>query len=412
MKSKSDSKYSSFEERWQWLISFMVVEDRFVHEILMMMDKYPTTSVPTIGVDVKHTRIVLGYNVKWCDSLSDAELRFVITHEIYHIVLHHCTHRMPENEEDRELYNSAADLAINCLIPVSANRTPPVNDKGKLIGCFPKKEGFPEKLSMEQYVTLLREKQEKDKKNGKDKGDGKGKGDGQGQPQPGNDSFDDHSGWEESEIVGQIIRDKVEQLAKDERVWGNMPGDTKAMIMAAQRSQINWTKYLRHYIGRLISSSKVSTMKRPDKRFGFPYPGRKHGYTDHKLVAIDTSGSVGDAELAQFLAEVNRLAEFNPVDLVLFDHDIQYGPKLFSKKKPSFDFKGRGGTCFEPVFKLASERKYQSVIMLTDGAAAAPEYPHGVRDVLWVICGDGQPPVEWGERVRVIPKGQPQEQNI
>jgi len=40
-------------------------------------------------IDITHfivegTRIKLVYNKKWIDSLSDAELRFVITHEIYH----------------------------------------------------------------------------------------------------------------------------------------------------------------------------------------------------------------------------------------------------------------------------------------------------------------------------------------
>jgi predicted metal-dependent peptidase len=211
-------------------------------------------------------------------------------------------------------------------------------------------------------------------------------------------------------VIKEIIRSVVNKLASDERAWGKMPGDVKALILAAQKSYVSWERYLKHFIGLMVSPTMTSTMKRPDRRFGYPYPGKKRGYTDRKLVCVDSSGSVGEDELSQFLAEINRLAEIHPVDLLVFDHDIQYGPAPFDRRQTSFDFPGRGGTSFNEVFKLASERHYQSVIMLTDGGAAAPEYPEGVRDVLWVLTGNGNPPVEWGERVRIIPKGLPQSQ--
>jgi predicted metal-dependent peptidase len=373
----------------------MVVEDRFVHEVLMMMNKIECTSCPTMGVSVEGTRIALYYNKAWVESMSDAELRFVITHEIYHIVLHHCTFRLPDDKNDRKLYNQAADLAINCLIPQDANRIMPTDEKGEIIGLLPSKFNFPDKLSMEQYVQLLRQKQNDDK----DKGEGEGDGDDDG-------SLDDHSGWKDSEVIKQLVRNTIEKMAKDERAWGKMPGDVKAMILAAQQSQVSWERYLKYYLGNLVSPTQISTMKRPNKRYGYPYPGKKHGYSDLKMVAIDTSTSVGDNELAQFLCEVNKLAEIQDIDLVLFDSTIQDGPRKFQKKHASYDFKGRGGTNFSPVFKLASERRYKSVIILTDGGAPAPGYPIGVKDVLWVITGDGHPPVSWGERIYIIPKGQ------
>lgn len=202
---------------------------------------------------------------------------------------------------------------------------------------------------------------------------------------------------EESEVVKEIVRAAVNKIARDERVWGKMPGDLKAIIMAAQKTYVSWERYLKYHLGQMVSPTQIRTMKRPDRRFGYPYAGKKRGYTDRKLVAIDTSGSIGEDELAQFLAEVNKLAEIQPVDLVLFDDGIQVGPVQFNRKHATMDFKGRGGTDFSEVFKLADERHYQSVIMLTDGCAAAPTYPDGVKDVLWVITGSGKPPVEWGK---------------
>jgi predicted metal-dependent peptidase len=403
----NDKKFSNFHQRWEWLIAFMTVEDLFVHEILMIMDKRRNDAVKTMGVRIEGTRIILEYCLPWTESLSDPELRYVITHEVYHLILHHCTIRLPFDLKDRKLYNQAADLAINSMIPTSSYRTMPKDKEGKVIGLLPETLGFDKMLSMEQYVQLIRDKQDEQKGDGSGEGDGQGGGDGDGQgggDGDGHGGFDNHDGWKEEEVIKEIVRNKIMDLAKNERVWGKMPGDIKALIMAAQTTTVSWERYLKYYIGRMASPAKVRTMKRPDKRFGFPYCGTRRKYVDRKLVAIDTSGSIGDDELSQFLAEVNRLAEIHPVDLVLFDDGIQLGPISFHRKHATFDFKGRGGTDFSKVFELASERKYQSVIMLTDGCAGAPEYPQGVKDVLWVLTGSGNPPVEWGERVRITPK--------
>lgn len=404
MTMTAPSTYKSFEERWEWIITFMVLEDMFVHEVLMMMEKRPTTSIATMGVSVLDATLILYYNPEFIRKLSDAELRYVVTHEIYHVVLHHCTVRRPEDLKQQGIWNKAADLAINSLIPESADRCMP---KGDMKGLKPKDFGFDEKLSMEQYLQLLRDKGD-DGSNGSggvygSSGSGEG-GEGKGKPGQGQ-GFDDHGGWRESEIVKEIIRNKVEQLATRERSWGNMAGDIKAMILAAQKSKVDWRKLLRHFLGLLPTSRQQSTFTKPNRRYGWPYCGTKRLHVDRKLVAIDTSGSIGDDELAQFLVEVNKLCEIQPVDLQLFDHELQGKCMPFERKRAKFDFAGRGGTAFTPVFKFAEEHRYQSLIILTDGAAEAPDKPAHVKDILWVITGGGKPPVEWGRTVFIIPKG-------
>ena len=391
---EAPGKYKDFEDRWKWILTFMVLEDKFVHEMLMMMEKSPSTAIPTMGVAVKDARIILEYNLEFINSMTDPELRYVVTHEIYHVALHHCTVRLPERKEDRKLYNMAADLAINSLIPEDVNRHMPKSKdketKGKNVGIKPADYGFKDRLSMEQYVLLLKEKGE----------------DGEGY-----EGMDSHDEWSDAdaEVVKEIIRTKIDQISKNETVWGNVPGDIQAIIMAAQRATITWRKYLRQLLGHMISSRTEATFKRPNRRFGYPYCGTKRRHVDRKLVAIDTSGSIGDDDLAQFLAELNRLAEIQPVDLVLFDTTIQGKIVPYDRKRVSFDFKGRGGTAFAPVFELAEKNRYQSIIVLTDGCAEAPPQPAHVRDVLWVLTNAAnKPPVDWGKRVHIVPKGEAQ----
>lgn len=420
--TKRHEDYSNTQERWNWLVSSILLDDMFVHEILMIMDKKQSSKIPTMGVCMKDSRIELLYNLNFVKQLSDAEVRYVLKHETLHVALHHITSRLSEDPKERDLWNIAADLAINCLIPESSTcKAPRLKDPktGEEIvtAQLPSNYGFPDKLSMEQYVQLLREKQkqQQQKNGGQGQGqgesqeDGQGQGDGQSENQGqggGSDEgktpiLDDHSGWAESEIGDEQIRQKIEQMANNSQSWGTMSADVKEQILAAQRAKVPWTKILRHFLGNLVSNRYAPTFKRPNRRFGYPFSGTKRQYADRKLVSIDTSGSVGNAELSQFLTEVNKLAEINPVDLALFDADITQMPKPFDKKHASYEFSGRGGTDFAPICELASKRKYQSLIILTDGYAPAPEYPEGVKDVIWVITSDGKCPVDWGKQVQI-----------
>ena len=422
---KTEADWNSHGERWDWLLSSLVLDDMFVHEMLMIMDKKAISGDPnmkTMGVCMKDSRIQLVYNPKFVAMCSDAEVRYVLKHETLHVAMHHITTRISEDPKEQQLWNIAADLAINCLITENGTCSPPIRKDPKtgkeVFGPqLPKNYGFPEKLSMEQYVQLLREKFGKDQKQQQGQGQPQqGQGQGQCQPDPNGQpgqgdpkddgdpfsgGFDDHTGWKESEIGDELIRQKIEQMASQSTSWGNMSSDTKEMILAAQQSKVPWTKILRHYIGHIMTTNYQSTFKRPNKRYGYPFCGKKRAHTDRKLVGIDTSGSVPAAALAQFLTEINKLCEVQPVDVALFDADITQMPKPFDKRKTSYEFSGRGGTSFDPICKLAEKMRYQSLIILTDGYAPAPERPQYVKDIIWVLTPDGKAPVDWGTQVTI-----------
>lgn len=405
--------YKSVDERWDYLISSMIMGDPFIHEFLLVMSKSAEEAVKTMGVSVKNASVRLFYSPTFLAKLTDSEARWVLCHEVLHLVFHHCTIRASIDKRKHEIDNIAADLAINQLIPNTGHVRCPRPEV--IRPYFPKSLGFPEKLSKEQYFQLLLEKDNEDKKNQQNKGDS-----GDGDPQGGGggndkddrpfkeqgDLVDSHEGWsdEEKEIIEQMIRSKVEQLSKSERAWGKVTGGLKEMIEAAQKSQIAWWRLLREYLGLLVSTHKESTMKRPNRRFGYPYPGTKRKHVDKILAAVDSSGSISEESLRRFLVEMNAIFETHPVDLVVFDDGITLGPIPFTKRRKTFEFTGRGGTNFKPVMEFASKGKYKSLVVLTDGCAAACEYPKGVKDVIWCLVDDGKPPVEWGRQVHIKEK--------
>jgi len=387
--------YKSPEEKWDWVVANLVYEDPFVHEFLLMLIKATTHDIPTMGVRVKDALIYLRYNPEFVEDLNEAELRYVVTHEILHVALLHCTTRLPVDEADADLYNVAADLAINSLISETVNRKMP-RDKitHQPIGLLPSTYKLPPKLSMEQYIMMLQEKNI-------DCSGAKG--------------FDDHRGWTDAdaEIIKEVVRSKVEQLSKSDKVWGTLPGDLQNAILAAQKSPTRWWKYLRHRLGNIVSTRNESTLKRPNKRYGYPYCGTKRNHVDRKLLAVDRSGSCMSAEdQGHFLSEVNKLAEIQPMDVVSFDVGIHGRVVQFDRRRLSFEYQGgSGGTSFKEVFEYADARRYESLIILTDGEAASIEQPRYVKDVIWVLTDlNKKPPVDWGRRVYITPKGVSQPQ--
>jgi len=456
------------QELFDWVISFMAVSDKFNFQVLAMMRKTVTNAIPTMAVRPVGINIELMVNPNFFRTLTVPELRYVLAHEVMHVVLHHITKRKPQDPREMKLFNYAADMAINSLLPDTDKRKlPTLKDiealrngsdeemamaeamvacgmeklpKGKkpgdLNGIRPDMPefGFANKLSQENYVHLLRDKfppkpddcpvhgdcgePKKDEGDGDQDGEGKGSGEEEGEGQGGHGhggdqectcgggglpqmgGFDEHDYWDENEVVDSQIRQKVEHIDKC-NMWGDMQGDVQDMIRAAQETEVPWHKLLRQYLGTLISSKWAPTRKRPNRRFGYAFSGTKRDTVDRKLVAIDTSGSVGDDDLQVFLAEINKLAEIQPVDLMLFDHGLAWErAKPFDRRQSTLDIIGRGGTEFQQVFDYAEEHRYKTLIVLTDGYAPEPIQPTR-HDTCWVITPDGKCPVDWGEQIKM-----------
>jgi predicted metal-dependent peptidase len=446
-------------ERWDYLISSMVLNDPFIYDFLMLMSKHAAESVRTMGVKVVANMILLAYAPSFLKKLTNEEARWFICHEMLHVAFHHCTFRQSIDLRLAKMQNIAADMAINQLIPDTGIISKP--RKEIIDPIMPEMYGFPKMLSMEQYFKLLMDKY--DKNSQPDPGDGEpqdgGKGDGSsgegdqeeqdadgsssGKSEKGKDEkpskgsgsgdeeedkdekssegsgdkeekeekdpldvgdlVDNHEGWsdEDADLINSIITSTVEQFEQSGRKWGSVSGGIKNSILAAQHSQIKWWRYLRQYIGHLSSTVNTTTLKRPNRRYGYPFPGTRRQYIDKVLVCGDASASVSDKSWSHFAAEVGALAEKNPVDWVVFDTAIKLGPIPFTRRVRKIDRVGYGGTDFGAIFELAVKGRYKSMVILTDGAADPIEYPKGVKDVIWCIVGNGNPPVPWGKVVRI-----------
>lgn len=127
------------------------------------------------------------------------------------------------------------------------------------------------------------------------------------------------------------------------------------------------------------------------------------------VVALDATGSTTDA-LPMFFGELSSLlASFGDYELALIQCDATVqAVEHFSNVEPvpadrQWKAKGFGGTDFRPVFKYLNEhpeQEHSELIFFTDGYGTAPANPPPYP-VLWLLCGNGDPPASWGTTIRL-----------
>jgi predicted metal-dependent peptidase len=209
-----------------------------------------------------------------------------------------------------------------------------------------------------------------------------------------NGDVPDHSTWEEFEDmtdaekkliekqVQKILQDAKEQTVKKR---GNVPGEIEGLIVVEEitKPKFDWRGYIRRFTG---VSTKVFTKKirRKENHRYEDNPGLKIKMRQHMLLAIDTSGSVSDTELKEFMNEIHHIYK-QGVDITVIQCDTSIRSIEPYKGKNEIKVFGRGGTEFDPVLDYynANLKKYTSLVYFTDGECYTSVKPRS--KVLWVL---------------------------
>lgn len=164
-----------------------------------------------------------------------------------------------------------------------------------------------------------------------------------------------------------------------------------------------------------MGSIKQQTRYRPNRRFGYKYPGKKSTPKMRYIAAVDTSGSVSAKEVAEVIGEMQALRQYsNEVEcrMLLFHHSVWADMDVADFDIKDFESKFQsGGTDFDNVFKrvfkgsknekqqdtqlnghninVSAERNVM-LVMLTDGYASI-KYPKDEINgrVVWVLTQGG-----------------------
>ena len=354
---------------------------------LIMLNKTWRKDLPTAGVSKNGINYQLAINEEFWTSLSEEHQLGLLKHELLHIAFGHLTSF--GSFSDKKLANVAMDMEINQYID-----TDWLPKGGIMIEDY-EDLNLDERAGCRYYYKKLQElKQEKDK-NGT----------------CGNEPMDkllddiengnvpDHGTWEEfddlSEAEKKLIDRQIQKVlsdAKEQTVKkrGRIPGEIEGVITIEEivAPKFDWRGYMRRFTG---ISTKVFTKKiRRKENRKFPEsPGLKLKMKQHMLLGVDTSGSVSDSELQEFMSEINHIYKAG-VDVTIIQCDTSIRSIESYKGKFELNVLGRGGTEFDPVLEYYNEnqKKYTSLVYFTDGECYTRVKPKG--HVLWVLSERSQ----------------------
>ena len=366
---------NTIQKNYQEIVIKLISSEKYVDLsfygfILAKLNIQFDPTFPTLGVyfnkDLLNYTLTIG---SYFNNLSEEERIAVLIHECRHIL---GLHTFRKGDRDHNLFNIAADIAINQLI-----KNLPEG------GMYPETFDFPKNESAETYYELLKkeqqEQQEQKEKEGENFSPGKN---GQGECKPdltnleGNETIDVHD-WEESgedANLEELQKSITENMVKDaiSQTRGNLPADISEILnLLKRKAKVSWKKELK----KILSSrngTKIETIKRKNRRF--PHRSDLRGKKVQKdkpviIVGVDTSGSMSDDDVLNGLVEINEVIKnVGKLKIIQIDTEIK-GVETFDKHNfKRFIRKGAGGTYMGACPKYIKERKLQCdvLIMISD----------------------------------------------
>ena len=368
--------------------NFCLFSGLFMVGKVIVDDKVETAK--TNGLDVIYGRAFV-------DRLNDKELAFLILHENMHKAYRHLVVWESLWKKNPQLANAACDYVINLQIqdydPHNNDTEMPKDENGEVMGLIDEKYRG---MDAHQVYLLL----EKEQKSG---GGGGGCGGGDGS---GGQHLDDHD-WEGAKQQTEQEREQTAReiegaLRQGALLAGKMKGNISREMQDLLTPKVDWKDALRDFVKNSTQGKDQTTWRRLHKRYigmDIIMPSTYDEKVGSIVVAVDTSGSIGGAELAQFLSEVKSICdEVNPeqVDLLYWDthvagHETYQSSELASVTQVT-QAKGGGGTDPSCVPKYLTEKRLEPecVIMLTDGYIGKQnqnDYEIG-KPFMWCIKGN------------------------
>lgn len=319
------------------------------------------------------------FNRAYLDALGPRQIEFVLAHEALHCGLAHFARR---GHRDKHRWDLACDFAINPVLIEEGLRPPP-----NAVTFF-EYAG----LSAEEIYPLLQDNEDQESMDQHL----------DGSAHDGASSVPPTSG-PEREALAQQWQQHLVTAAQRAVSSGKLSGTLARWMNELLQPRLPWRALLAQFM-RTVARDDYSYMRPARRESNAILPSlRSHGID--VVVALDVSGSITDAELAEFIAEVDALkGRLNArVTIVICDREVRGVPEVYEAwetlRVPSTLPRG-GDTDFRPVFSGLDAQSISPDVLVyfTDACGQfpdhAPAYP-----VCWIVKGKQRVP--WGTRVQL-----------
>ncbi|NWG26893.1 MAG: hypothetical protein HXY30_21150, partial [Pseudorhodoplanes sp.] len=321
------------------IYNFILTDGTMFASMISQMQKIEDKEMPTIASVIKNGRILLHYNPDYLDKLTIIEAKAVMEHECMHIAMEH--HFRAKNF-NMKLWNVATDLAINQHIHGLPKGTLTIENVFQ-----DKARAITRKETAEYYYNELT----------KDKA-AQQRTVGEGKCGCGEQFECDNSGGDGigEELAKELVKQVVKQAVTEAQ--GRIPENMEKIVADLLKpSIIPWQQILKQFVSNSVKAGSKASWKRPNRRYGGVQKGRISDRIISLVVAIDTSGSIDDDMLGQFIDEIKTIQSCykSVIHVIECDAKVHRCYKLQKYDKVKRDIKGGGGTDFAPVFQYLKD---------------------------------------------------------
>ena len=175
---------------------------------------------------------------------------------------------------------------------------------------------------------------------------------------------------EANEEIINLIREKLIQHAEN-KSRGLVPSDIAEEIEKLRSKKIDWKRYIRNQTSN-SSIDVEESIKRRNRRFmnRVEIKGFIKTYSSQGVVILDTSGSMSSEFISKTLGEIDNLCKSTNSSVELIQVDAQvHSIKKYTPSNKKVQIMGRGGTYLYPAIEYVRDKKIRCdyIIVLTDG---------------------------------------------
>ena len=388
---------SAVEEKLTTARISLLLKKPFFGNMATRLKLKETPGLPTAATDGRH----LYYNAAFIDALDVKQVEFLICHEVLHVAFEHMLRR---GDRDPQGWNVAADYAINTIIINEGIGKEPTGDMAPLYD--PQYDGLSAEQIYDKLSDLQKQQKTLDVHLDLDKGEA---------------TIEDKDGKKHKIKIGQGMSKSEQDQLKDEikasliqsakatsNGAGNIPSGLERLITDITAPKMDWRQMLRATIKSQIKNNYTWT--RPSRKMystNAVLPGLDVDNELDVCVAIDTSGSIDNKMLNDFLSEINGIKdEFDDYKIRVWCFDTEvHADETFEtwdgKEIQDYQPGGYGGTDISVNWKYMQDEGFrpQSLVVFTDGETWDRWGDADYCDTLWVIHGGNHIKPPFGQTV-------------
>jgi len=317
----------------------------------------------------------LEFREEYLNELDLSEVEFILANGAMHASL---AHELRREKRSGWLWQMATDIAINDMLLENGLDMPYGAEYRKRFSGM-----YAEEIYAELKADILRDDEdleyEADNTDDIEPNEKEGESDASTQTQ---------EELQEEILQEQLLAEEAISLLESELKHGDAPQSIERFFKIDGFGKVDWREEIRIALQKYFLDDY--TLLPPSKKLLYTgiYLPSSISQTFRLVIAIDSSGSVDEELLNQFLTEVNflmSLVSHYEIELLVCDDKIHSHKTFYSGDSLSVDLQGGGGTDFRPVFSYIEENfdDVKLLLYFTDLEGFFPKDPSSY-EVKWV----------------------------